>query len=71
MMRATESLFLKIYFSNKKIEVTPYLMEDMIYVWYDSEEVDLRYLMSPKTLSEYQDFIEKLEKETPLLIELR
>ncbi len=46
-------------------------MEDMIYVWYDSEEVDLRYLMSPKTLSEYQDFIEKLEKETPLLIELR
>lgn len=71
MMRATESLFLKVYFSNKKIEVTPYLMESMIYVWYDSEEVDLRYLMNTKTLGEYQDFVKKLEKETPLLIELR
>jgi hypothetical protein len=71
MMRATENLFLKIYFSNKKIEVTPYLMESMVYDWFDSAEVDLRYLMNPKTLSEYQDFIDKLEKETPLLVELR
>ncbi len=71
MMRVTEKLLLKIYFSNKKIEVTPYLMESMIYVWYDSQEVDLRYLMSVKTFSEYQDFVEKLEKETPLLVELR
>lgn len=71
MMRVSESLFLKIYFSNKKIEVTPYLIESMVYVWYDTQEVDLRYLMSPKTLSEYQSFIDKLEKETPLLAELR
>ena len=71
MMRVTEKLLLKIYFSNKKIEVTPYLMESMIYVWYDSQEVDLRYLMNVKTFSEYQDFVEKLEKETPLLVELR
>lgn len=70
-MRASENLFLKIYFSNKKVEMTPYLIESMVYVWFDSEEVDLKYLMSPKTLSEYEVFINKLEKETPLLAELR
>lgn len=70
-MRASENLFLKIYLSNRKLEATPYIIEDMIYVWYDTQEVDIRYLMSPKTLSEYQKFVEKLEKETPLLAELR
>lgn len=71
MMRASKNLFLKIYFSNKEIEVTPYLMENMVYVWFDSQEVEFRYLMHPKTFSEYEIFIDNLEKETPLLAELR
>jgi hypothetical protein len=71
MMRASENLFLKIYFSNKRVEATPYIMESTVYVWYDAGEVDVRYLMSSKTLREYQSFIDKLEKETPLLAELR
>lgn len=70
-MRVSEKLFLKIYFSNKKVEITPYLIESMVYVWFDMDEADINYLMCPKTYHEYRMFIVKVEKEAPLLAELR
>jgi hypothetical protein len=70
-MKATPKLFLKVYFSNRGVECTPYLVENTIYLWLDKDESDYKYLMCPETFYKYESFIKKLEKEAPLVVELK
>lgn len=66
-----EKKFLEVYFSEKPIESAIYMLDDLIFTWSNNPfELDY-WLMSPKTLYEYHEFLEKLEKERPLLVELR
>lgn len=71
MMEASKNLFIKIYFSNKAIQLTPYTVKNRVCVWFDRDEEEILYLMSPETYNDYKQFVENLEKETPLLAELK
>jgi hypothetical protein len=74
MIRLNEQTFLRIYFSGLRVEITPYVPDDIAYLWnnsaFDGQEDDYVYLVSPKTRFDYMNFIENMKKEAPLLLEL-
>ena len=75
MQIANERLFTNIYFSNREILCEIYCSENRVLTWdknlFSPEIEDLVYIMNPKTYNDYQIFIRKLEKECPLLVELK
>lgn len=64
-MKLGEEAFLKIYFSNREICVDIFINDCSILMW------DNMCLMSPYGYDKFQEFVENLEKERPLLAELR
>jgi hypothetical protein len=63
--------FLKTYYSGLKVVYEVYMMDDYICHWFDEVSGCDIIVMSPKTYNDYCLFVKKLEKETPLLMELR
>ena len=64
-MKLSEEAFLKIYFSDREICVDIFINDCSILMW------DNMCLMSPYGYGKFQEFVENLEKERPLLAELR
>lgn len=60
----THELFMTIFLNSKQIKTTSYMVDGVVYEWYNE------YLMSPCTKCEYEDFIEDIIKNKPLLLEL-
>jgi hypothetical protein len=74
MFRVTPELFMNLLLSGKKVEIHIYCEDNIVYSWesYNSEhdEVEFSYLVSPQTAKQYDDFIENLKNNCPLLLEL-
>lgn len=70
MLKVTENLFFKIYFSNTRIVSEVYCLSDIAYLWHIPQEDTFVYIVSPKTERDYHSFLEKIEKKYPLLAEL-
>ena len=75
MIKFDKNIFLTIYFSGRRVEVTPLVPCDVAYLWnnsvFDGTEDDYVYLISPETKHNYLKFIENMKKEAPLLLELK
>jgi hypothetical protein len=64
--------FLVVYFSGKKIASDSWCSNSKILIWDVTTNGELyTFIMSPKTYSEYKEFVLKLETESPLLAELK
>jgi hypothetical protein len=74
MYKVSEELFFKMLTSNKRIEIHNYCEDDIVYFWESFnpsiDDVEYSYLVSPKTEKEYREYVEKIKKERPLLLEL-
>jgi hypothetical protein len=74
MFKANKKIFLEMYLSNKRVEVSVYVEPDRIYIWDDwddsTQKVEFGYVVSPKTMSKYLKYVKNLEKTCPLLAEL-
>lgn len=74
MFKATPELFLHMFYTQKKVCVEKYCTDETVFVWEEWDDmlgdVEISYLMSPKTAAKYTRFIKKLKKECPLLAEL-
>ena len=74
MIKACEKLFLQMLISGKKVETHVYCEHDTVYFWESynatTDEVEFSYLVSPKTAVTYEEYVKKLQKECPLLVEL-
>lgn len=75
MLKISEGAFINMYFSNREVISEPYCMEDLALLWdrnlFCTETEDFVYIVHPKTYNDYQKFVKKLEKDCPLLAELR
>lgn len=75
MIRLNEEMFFHMYFTGLRVESTPYVPDDIAYLWnnsaFDGQEDDYVYLMNPKTKHDYINFLNMIKKEMPLLEELR
>lgn len=71
MIKATPETFQKMYFSGLKVQIEIYLMDGWVGDWWDCNNGDNIFLVSPQTHSRYLNFVEYFEKNKPLLAELR
>lgn len=74
MFKATEKTFIKMLTSGTVVEVYVYCEPNFVYFW---KGIDKKtgisencYLICPKTADKYNEFIETLKRECPLLMEL-
>lgn len=74
MYKVSNDLFLKIFLTQRRIEVSTYCDDDVVYRWefFDQSAGDIveYYLMSPRIIEKYRDFKQDLENNCPLLKEL-
>jgi hypothetical protein len=75
MLKISDQAFMSIYLSNRDVISEPYCLEDLALLWdrnlFCTETEDFVYIVHPKTYSDYCKFVKRLEKECPLLAELR
>lgn len=75
MLRISDEAFMSIYLSNRDVIAEPHCLEDLALLWdrnlFCTEIEDFVYIVHPKTYNDYCNFVKKLEKERPLLAELR
>lgn len=64
-MKANYQNFINVYLSNREVCVDVFINDYSILMW------DNMCLMSPSCYAKYQEFVDKFEKERPLLVELR
>lgn len=75
MLKLTVENMRHIYLSGREVRQETYIPNDIAYLWdgsgfYEKDEWYI-YLVSPKSFRDYRNFVDKLEKECPLLAELR
>lgn len=74
MFEANEESYLKVYISGNPVHIAPYCIEETIFIWENPKEnsdiMEDVYVMGPRTKAKYNEFVKKLEKECPLLVEL-
>jgi len=74
MVRACPKIFFKMLISGDNVETHIYCENDIVYYWNSynaqTDDFDFCYLVSPKTAKDYENYLKKLEKECPLLMEL-
>ena len=75
MLKISDQAFMSIYLSNRDVISEPYCLEDLALLWdrnlFCTETEDFVYIVHPKTYNDYCKFVKRLEKECPLLAELR
>ena len=75
MIKLTEENMKLIYLSNTDIMSGLYIPDHVAYLWENSilpyGNNEYVYLVSPKSMDEYNKFVKNFEKEYPLLVELR
>lgn len=71
MFEATRGNFLKVYFSRLRVQSTTHFMDGWVGDWWDWNNDDNIFLVSPETHYRYLKFVEEFEKDKPLLAELR
>jgi hypothetical protein len=71
MIKATTENFIKMYFSGLRVQIEIYLMDEWVGCWWNCNNGDEIYIVSPQTHHKYLKFVEEFEKNKPLLAELR
>ena len=71
MLKDSQEIFKKMYFSGLRVESTIFFMNDIVQEWQDPSSGDKMFIVSPETHHHYLKFIESFEKDKPLLSELR
>ncbi len=71
MLKATTENFIKMYFSGLKVQIECYMMDGWVGEWWNCNNGDNIFLVSPSTHYKYLKFVEEFEKDRPLLAELR
>jgi hypothetical protein len=70
MLKASQEIFQKMYFSGFRVESTIFFMVDKVAEWQDPSSGDKMFIVNPETHYRYLKFIEEFEKDKPLLAEL-
>jgi hypothetical protein len=71
MLKASQEIFIKMYFSGLVVQAQPYLLDGWIGEWWNNRTGENIFLTSPETHHKYLKFVEEFEKNRPLLAELR
>lgn len=75
MIRLDEKGFLILYYSGVDVVSEIYAPDEIAYLWnknsFDFGKDEYCYIVSPKSRNDYINFVNNLEKNKPLLVELK